>query len=172
MKAHLVEICGHERWRDVLDVPCSTWQWAAGCSGTQGRASVCAGGGSVASALVAFAVEFRTSPKSPPAGLAPPTLDFKSGEKRRHHEAKLITSAERNSNLTFSSKLGLSRLCPCGSTCCCSARGSLTVRRNKRKIKVSFLVHCRVLSPFLHKSAYRLSIIWGLVRHGVSELES
>lgn len=71
-------------------------------------ASVCAGGGSVtASALVAFAVEFRTSPKSPPAGLAPPTLDFKSGEKRRHHEAKLTASAERNSKLTFRNKLGL-----------------------------------------------------------------
>lgn len=54
----------------------------------------------MASALVAFAVEFRTSPKSPPAGLAPPTLDFKSGETRRHHETKLITSAERNSNLS------------------------------------------------------------------------
>lgn len=131
-------------------------------------ASVCAGGGSVASALVAFAVEFRTSPKSPPAGLAPPTLDFKSGKKRRrHHEAKLTTSAERNSKLTFRKKLGVSRLRPCGSTCCCSARGSLTVRHNKRKIKVSFLVHCRVLSRFLHKSAHRFSIIWGLVRHGV-----
>lgn len=132
-------------------------------------ASVCAGGGSVASALVAFAVEFRTSPKSPPAGLAPPTLDFKSGEKRRHHEAKLTASAERNSKLTFRNKLGLSRLCPRGSMCCCSA--NVTVRHNKR-IKVSLLVHCRVLSPFLHKSAYRLSIFWGLVRHGVSELKN
>lgn len=56
----------------------STWQWAAGHrSAAQGLSVICSGGGSVVMVLVALAVEFRTSPKSPPAGLAPPTLDFK-----------------------------------------------------------------------------------------------
>lgn len=77
MKAHLVEICSRERCQDVLGSR-STWQWAAGHrSAAQGLSVVCSGGGSVVVVLVAFTVEFRTSPKSPPAGLAPPTLDFK-----------------------------------------------------------------------------------------------
>lgn len=55
----------------------STWQWAAGHrSAAQGLSVICSGGGSVVMVLVALAVEFRTSPKSPPAGLAPPTLNF------------------------------------------------------------------------------------------------
>jgi hypothetical protein len=43
---------------------------------------------------LAFAVEFKTSPKSPPAGLVPPTLDLKkSSKKKRQHETKLADSA-------------------------------------------------------------------------------
>lgn len=71
-----MEIRSHERCQDVLG---SRRQHLAVGSRTQVGSSgaVCSGGGFVVMALVALAVEFRTSPKSPPAGLAPPTLDFK-----------------------------------------------------------------------------------------------
>lgn len=96
-----------------LDLTCSTWQWAAERrSATQGLCSICSGGGSKVVAQVAFAVEFRTSPKSPPVGLVPPTLDFlkSGGGRERHHEIKLTASAERNSTFTLKNKLGLSGL--------------------------------------------------------------
>lgn len=75
----------------------------------QGLSAVCSGGGSVVMALVAFAVEFSTSPKSPPAGLAPPTLDFlESVKQKRHHETTLTVSVERNFKFTFKNVWGLS----------------------------------------------------------------
>jgi hypothetical protein len=88
----------------------STWQWAAGHrSAAQGLSVICSGGGSVVMVLVALAVEFRTSPKSPPAGLAPPTLDFlKSVKQERHHETTLTAPAEKTFKFTFKTTQGLS----------------------------------------------------------------
>lgn len=72
-----------------LGPACSVWQWVAGQrQASHGLSWVWSGSGSVEVAL-AFAVEFKTSPKSPPAGLVPPTFDFKSSSKRkRRHETQ------------------------------------------------------------------------------------
>lgn len=70
------------KWEQWVLTWCAWMLLAAAGSGRHRRSAphrppcVCSGRGSVEVAL-AFAVEFKTSPKSPPEGLVPPTLDFK-----------------------------------------------------------------------------------------------
>jgi len=57
-----------------LVLACSIWQWVAGQRQGSQWVSSCVSSAIVSVAL-ALAAEFRTSPKSPLAGLLPPTLD-------------------------------------------------------------------------------------------------
>lgn len=81
-----------ERERRMLQVclvfPCSIWQWGAGQRQKSQwvSSSVCS---AIVSVALALAAELRTSPKSPPAGLLPPTLDWNTERAPTKHSSYL-----------------------------------------------------------------------------------